>query len=114
MMFLMDILYAILAILFMVGLYQIVSRKSNGNQTGLAAMFEGMGDSAVVAIDGNSATIRHEGLRIARGLTDDGRRDLLACWTELWKGCVASHRAFMDVTVAESGDGLDWRISASG
>ncbi len=41
-MFLMNALFAILAILFMVGLYQIVSRQSKGRSTGLAAMFEGV------------------------------------------------------------------------
>lgn len=41
MMFLMDPLYAIVAILFMSGLYILVARKSKG-KTGLAAMFEGV------------------------------------------------------------------------
>ena len=42
MMFLMDPLFAILAILFMVGLYQIVARTAPEKQAGLAAMFEGV------------------------------------------------------------------------
>ena len=41
-MFLMNPLFAVLAILFMVGLYQIVSSRSRGQATGLAAMFEGV------------------------------------------------------------------------
>jgi len=41
-MFLMNPLFAVLAILFMVGLYQIVSQRSEGRSTGLAAMFEGV------------------------------------------------------------------------
>ena len=42
MMFLMDPLFAVLAILFMTGLYQLVSSKSAENRTGLAAMFQGV------------------------------------------------------------------------
>ena len=42
MMFLMDPLFAILAMLFMTGLYQIVSRKAPEKQTGLATMFQGV------------------------------------------------------------------------
>ena len=41
-MFLMNPLFAVLAILFMVGLYQVVSRQSSGRSSGLAAMFEGV------------------------------------------------------------------------
>lgn len=41
-MFLMNPLFAVLAILFMVGLYQIVSSGAEGRSTGLAAMFEGV------------------------------------------------------------------------
>ena len=78
----------------------------------LAAMFEGMGDSAKVETSGDTATVRQEGLRIARGIGGDECHDLIACWTELWKGCIASHRAFMDVAVMEDGDGLLWTITA--
>ena len=41
-MFLINPLYAILAILLMSGVYILVARKSKGQQTGLAAMFEGV------------------------------------------------------------------------
>ena len=41
-MFLMNTMFAILAILLMVGLYQIVSRNSRNDSSGLAAMFEGV------------------------------------------------------------------------
>ena len=44
MMFLMDPLFAVLAILFMTGLYQLVSRTAP-EQTGLATMFEGRHDA---------------------------------------------------------------------
>lgn len=42
MMFLMDPLFAILAILFMTGLYQIVTRKAPEHDSGLATMFQGV------------------------------------------------------------------------
>ena len=76
----------------------------------LAAMFQGMGDGAELSGSAGAVTIRESGLRIVRGLEGDDRADLLRCWTEVWKGTVASHRAFMNVEVAESGDGLVWTI----
>ena len=76
----------------------------------LAAMFQGMGDGAELSGSAGAVTIRQSGLRIVRGLEGDDRADLLRCWTEVWKGTVASHRAFMNVEVAESGDGLVWTI----
>jgi hypothetical protein len=67
----------------------------------LAAMFEGMGDIASVArvTASDTATVRHEGLRVVRNLEGNERSDLLTCWIEIWKGAIASHRAFMDVNV---------------
>ncbi|MDF2234978.1 hypothetical protein P2H44_20655 [Albimonas sp. CAU 1670] len=77
----------------------------------LAAIFAGMGDEAQVEIEGERAVIRHDGLRVARGIEGEDRADLLACWTELWRGAVASHRAFIDVEARVEGDGLRWTLS---
>ncbi|MAS42691.1 MAG: hypothetical protein CML46_13285 [Rhodobacteraceae bacterium] len=77
----------------------------------LAAMFGGMGDATALEVSGSRAVIRQSGLRIARGLDGAARDDLLAAWTELWRGAVASHRAFMSVEVAPEGDGLAWTVS---
>lgn len=76
----------------------------------LAAMFAGMGDDC--RIDDSAAGVRlhHRGLRLLRGLADDDRVDLLACWTELWRGTLHAHRAFMDLRVQASDDGLCWII----
>ncbi|MCY4190570.1 MAG: hypothetical protein OXD42_04470 [Rhodospirillaceae bacterium] len=79
----------------------------------LAAMFQGMGDKAVVkgTRDNARVTINHGGLRIARGLTAEGRQDLIDCWIEIWRGVVQSHRTFMDVDVSQIDDGLEWSLS---
>jgi hypothetical protein len=78
----------------------------------LAAMFAGMGDTCRVDSDaeGVCARLHHGGLRLLRGLGDADAADLLACWTELWRGTVHSHRAFMELRVSPSDDGLCWTI----
>jgi hypothetical protein len=80
----------------------------------LAAMFQGMGDRCVVepGASAQQARLQQPGLRVLRGLHGDARADLLACWVEVWRGAVHSHRAFMDLSVAPSGEGLCWTISA--
>ncbi|MEC9431932.1 MAG: hypothetical protein VYD87_03400 [Pseudomonadota bacterium] len=77
----------------------------------LAAMFRGMGDGAEVTGDAGGARVRHTGLRAVRGMEGAARDDLLAAWIELWRGAVASHRAFMAVEVEATGDGLDWTLT---
>ncbi len=79
----------------------------------LATLFQGMGDDVRIdSADGTSRlTIGQSGLRIARGLTDAEREDLLACWIEIWRGVVDGHRTIMDVTVSPTADGLEWAIA---
>ncbi len=77
----------------------------------LAAIFAGMGDAASVETAGAATTLRHEGLRIVRGLEGEAREDLLACWIELWRGAVASHRAFIEVEARPQGEALRWTLS---
>jgi hypothetical protein len=74
-------------------------------------MFEGMGDEVETEHTEGRAVLRQSGLRIVRGMDGDARDDLLRCWTAIWKGTVASHRAFIDVVVEEEGDTLVWNIS---
>lgn len=76
----------------------------------LAAMFAGMGDDCRIEDSPAGVCLHHRGLRLLRGLDDADRADLLACWTELWRGTVHSHRAFMDLKLQPSGDGLCWII----
>ena len=79
----------------------------------LRAMFRGMGDTAEVEDAGRGdVALRHTGLRIVRGLAGPERYHLLACWIELWRGAVHSHREFMavDADVDGDGDALIWRI----
>ena len=81
----------------------------------LQAMFRGMGDGAVREESGtgsgpDTAVLRQSGLRIVRGLSGAERDILLACWIELWRGAVASHRRFMRVGAEAEGDGLLWTI----
>ena len=79
----------------------------------LATLFEGMGDDTEVTSIGDTSgiAIRQSGLRIARGLGDAEREDLLACWVELWRGVVDAHRTLMTVTVSQTRDGLRWEIA---
>ena len=77
----------------------------------LAAMFEGMGDDAEITASATGVAVTQSGLRIVRGLDGDDRHDLLRCWCEVWKGTIASHRAFMNVEVAENGDRLLWNVA---
>jgi len=78
----------------------------------LAAMFEGMGDTCRVET-GEPARVHQLGLRVQRGLPPQARTELLACWIELWRGALHSHRAFMDLSVETAGDdGLVWTITS--
>lgn len=77
----------------------------------LALAFGGMGDAASVEAQGAGAVVRQDGLRIVRGIEGEDRETLLAAWIELWRGAVASHRAFIDVEVEAEGDGLAWRLT---
>ncbi len=77
----------------------------------LVSMLAGMGDETNVSEEGDGAwLVRQHGLRIVRGLEDDEARRLLTCWIEIWRGAVNSHRAFMDVEVERTGDGLVWTL----
>ena len=77
----------------------------------LRAMFLGMGDRVEVQDPGpGAARLRQSGLRIVRGLAGSERDHLLACWIELWRGAVASHRRFMAVDAEVGGDALLWSI----
>ncbi|WP_428521743.1 hypothetical protein [Roseibium sp.] len=79
----------------------------------LCAALEGMGDAVTLnlASDGRTATLYQGGLRIVRGMKETDRGDMLACWTELWRGAVASHRIFLDLEVEDTGEALVWRLS---
>jgi len=76
----------------------------------LAAMFAGMGDDCRIEDSPGGLRLHHRGLRLLRGLSDADAADLLACWTELWRGTLHAHRAFMDLKLQPSGDGLCWII----
>ena len=82
----------------------------------LATAFEGMGDTADLFIhsENRSSTVRQKGLRIVRGMDGDDRDTMLSCWIELWRGAVSSHRKFIDVSVENEGDTLNWCLSPSG
>ena len=77
----------------------------------LAAMFRGMGDGVEAEDAGDGpVALRQTGLRIVRGLAGPERDILLACWIELWRGAVASHRRFMAVEAGAEGGALRWTI----
>ncbi len=79
----------------------------------LCEMMAGMGDECTAEPQPDGAIrVTQSGLRIVRGLEKAERDDLLACWVELWRGAVHSHRAFMDVQCDERSDGLEWLIQS--
>lgn len=80
----------------------------------LATVLEGMGDTVELSVTGDDATLRHEGLRIVRGLEGVDRETMLACWMELWHGAIGSHRAFIDVEVEEVDGALVWQLALRG
>ena len=79
----------------------------------LATVLQGMGDQVTLSVGDSqrTVTLRQEGLRIVRGMADDDRATMLSCWTELWRGAVSSHRAFIEVKVQEINGALVWRLS---
>ncbi|MEM7328059.1 MAG: hypothetical protein AAF437_04915 [Pseudomonadota bacterium] len=75
----------------------------------LAAMLSGMGDDCERSVDKDGAQrIEQSSLRIVRGLDDALRTDLLECWTELWRGAVHAHRAFIEVQCDMARDKVIW------
>ena len=79
----------------------------------LARMFRGMGDEVTVTDNADGTiSLDHGGLRILRGLAGSERDTLLACWIELWRGAIASHRTFMTLDVRDGGDRLTWTLRA--
>ena len=80
----------------------------------LATVLEGMGDTVELSVTGDRATLRHAGLRIVRGLEGVDRETMLACWTELWRGAIGSHRVFIDVEVEEVDGALIWQLAPRG
>ena len=80
----------------------------------LQTMMSGMGDACTTQIqqDG-SVVLIHSGLRVLRDLEPAVRDNLLVAWTELWKGAIGSHRAFMELDCsadAQRPDELIWRL----
>ena len=81
----------------------------------LRSMFVGLGDRIEMQDAGRGiVSLRQTGLRIVRGLAGSERDHLLACWIELWRGAVHSHREFMSVDAEVDGETLRWRIHPDG
>ena len=55
-------------------------------------------------------SIRHEGLRVVRGMQRDERALVLDCWRELWRGALASQREIKTLTFDTRGEELIWRL----
>ncbi|MEQ8690796.1 MAG: hypothetical protein RIC89_08160 [Pseudomonadales bacterium] len=78
----------------------------------LRVMLSGMGDECTVQTQADGAVqVTQTGLRIVRDLPAEQRDALLACWIELWRGAIHSHRRIMDVHCETTPDALHWRIS---
>ena len=77
----------------------------------LTTAFEGMGDTVSRTDDTDQIILRQVPLRIIRGLKGDEREILLACWIELWRGVLQSHREFMRLRCEDQGNELIWYLS---
>lgn len=77
----------------------------------LANIMAGMGDACEVStLRDGSVQVEQSGLRITRDLPLTETQDLLACWIEIWRGAIHSHRHFMDVRCDHSNEKLVWTI----
>ena len=97
--------------------YQAMAERVGGVDGGpeaagafLERLLSGMGDECTLDVTGGAASLTQSGLRIVRGLEGEERDTLLSCWTELWRGMVHSHRAFMTVDCDVAGDQINWTI----
>ncbi len=77
----------------------------------LATLFAGMGDAVLVDASVDSVQLTHSDLRVVRGLQGAERELVLACWTELWRGTMASQQQLKSLDVNVSTDTLQWRLS---
>lgn len=73
----------------------------------LARLFEGMGDD--ITVDGS--TITQQGLRIFRGLTDEERDVVAACWIALWEGACQSQQLRKTLTADVQENQIIWHLS---
>ena len=69
-----------------------------------------MGDTATVIRTDETAVVRHDGLRVVRGLEGAERELVLGCWMELWKGALDSQRERKTAEVTAVDDRLEWCI----
>ena len=77
----------------------------------LVAMFAGMGDDCIRSRDEDGTQrIVQSGLRIVRGLDGALREDMLESWTELWRGAIQAHRAFIQVECNRTEERLIWSL----
>jgi hypothetical protein len=77
----------------------------------LATLFAGMGDAVLVDSSGASVQLTHSDLRVVRGLQGAERELVLACWTELWRGTMASQQQLKSLDVKVAADALLWQLS---
>ncbi|MEQ8859008.1 MAG: hypothetical protein RIC56_10190 [Pseudomonadales bacterium] len=77
----------------------------------LARMFDGMGDATVIEETAGGLRLRHEGVRVVRGLEGSERALVLECWAELWRGAVASQRQLKTLDWEPTASGLTWRLA---
>lgn len=79
----------------------------------LCRMFEGMGDTVSVTLKDGHATLEHDGLRVVRGFDGAERALVLDCWSELWRGAMASQRQMKTLHMEPRGGGLRWHLTVT-
>jgi hypothetical protein len=79
----------------------------------LCRMFEGMGDTVSATSGDGFVTLDHVGLRVVRDLEGDERTLVLGCWSELWRGALASQRQMKTLHMEPQAGGLRWHLTAT-
>jgi hypothetical protein len=78
----------------------------------LCRMFAGMGDAVERSVEPGRRRIVQRGLRAVRGMNEGERALMLACWTALWQGAMASQRAIKRLEWEDRGDCVAWTLTA--
>lgn len=98
--------------------YPIMAQAVGAEDAGLAeaaqflcVMMQGLGDACEQEVQRDVIRIRQRGLRVIRDMDAAHQAVLLACWCELWRGAIHSHRQFFNLDYTREGHELVWQLA---